>query len=112
MMSSTANRRKAVARAPMMINVMSVIFFVDEFANLPTKLVGKTERPSPLLEIFSTNLEKLYFLRCSPKFGGSHGIVGGKKTGKSGAVGKPALLDDEPYRIVGLFQQLGGVLDA
>ena len=27
------------------------------------KVVGKTERPSPLLEMFSTNLEKLLFMR-------------------------------------------------
>ena len=31
--------------------------------NSGTKVVGKTERPSPLLEIFSTNLEKLLSVR-------------------------------------------------
>ena len=44
----------------MMINVMSVIL---QCLNSGTKVVGKTERPSPLLEMFSTNIEKLLFMR-------------------------------------------------
>ena len=101
---------------------------VRHFAKFLAKLVGKIERPSPLLEMFVTILEKLLFLRyfavlrsaisvtrqklsslrlcsrCSPKLRGCHGIVGGKETGKSGAIGKSALFDDESYRIVGLLQ--------
>lgn len=48
------------------------MFFVDEFVKSSAKLVGKTERPSPLLEMFVTILEKLLFVRSSPKFGGCH----------------------------------------
>ena len=93
----------------MMINVMSVIL---QCLNSGTKVVGKTERPSPLLEMFSTNLEKLLFMRYFAVFGGCHRIVSGKETGKGGAVGKPALFDDESNRVGRLFQQLGGVLYA
>ena len=80
--------------------------------NSGAKLVGKTERPSPLLEMFSTNLEKLLFMRYFAVFRRCHGIVGGKETSKSGAVGKAALLDDESYRVIGFLQQLGSVLYA
>lgn len=36
------------------------------------KVVGKTERPSPLLEMFSTNLEKLLFMRYFAVFRWCH----------------------------------------
>ena len=39
--------------------------------NSPAKLVGKTGKPSPLLEMFSTNLEKLLF----PCYSGVTGVT-------------------------------------
>ena len=40
--------------------------------NLGAKVVGKTERLSPLLEMFSTNLEKLLFMRYFAVFRRCH----------------------------------------
>ena len=55
------------------------------------KVVGKTERPSPLLEIFYTNLEKLLFVSYTLPVEGTTGdasaCVNGVEGRSRGAVG-------------------------